>query len=83
MTKRALAAILWFFAGWYAGALIALLLGMSPYFGPVLGTVAAALIAGDPFHLIWVRRQPPRSEDAQAVATAREAVQTTPSKTTI
>ena len=71
MTKRALAAILWFFAGWYAGALIALLLGVSPYFGPVLGTVAAALIAGDPFHLIWSRH---RAEDAVEASTSTGSV---------
>jgi hypothetical protein len=53
MTKRILATILWFYAGWYAGATIAVFLGLSPALGPILGTAAAALIAGDPRRIIW------------------------------
>jgi hypothetical protein len=53
MKKRSLAAFLWFYAGWYAGALIADFLNISPLLGPVLGAALAAFIAGDPRHLIW------------------------------
>ncbi len=82
MKKRALAAILWFFAGWYGGALIAMLTGVSPYIGPVLGTVAAALVAGDPFGWIWVRPAKPETRaEAKPQVTSTQAhdpVQTTP-----
>lgn len=53
MKKRILAAFLWFYAGWYAGALIADFLQVSPLLGPIIGAVAAALVAGDPRHIIW------------------------------
>lgn len=53
MTKRIAAALLWFFAGWYAWGLIAYLGDLTPLFGPVLGTVLASVVAGDPMHRIW------------------------------
>ena len=31
--KRVLAAVLWFYAGWYAGDMIASALGLGPVFG--------------------------------------------------
>jgi hypothetical protein len=55
MKKRALSAVLWFFTGWYAGALLAHVLTLSTALGPILGLAAAALIAGDPRGLIWPR----------------------------
>jgi hypothetical protein len=55
MKKRALAAMLWFYTGWYAGATIALALGLSPVLGPIFGTALAAVVAGDPRRLIWSR----------------------------
>lgn len=54
--KRILAAFLWFYAGWYAGATIAYFLGLSEALGPIVGTAAAALIAGDPRGIIWTVR---------------------------
>ncbi|HEU4572580.1 MAG TPA: hypothetical protein VFR93_07815 [Candidatus Limnocylindrales bacterium] len=54
--KRILAALLWFYAGWYAGATIAYFLGLSAALGPIIGTAAAAVIAGDPRHVIWTKR---------------------------
>jgi hypothetical protein len=56
MTKRILAAMLWFYAGWYAGAIIADMVGISPLLGPLIGAAAAALIAGDPRRIIWYRQ---------------------------
>jgi hypothetical protein len=56
MTKRVLAAILWFYAGWYAGAMIAEFIGVSPLLGPLIGAAAAGLIAGDPRRIIWTSR---------------------------
>jgi hypothetical protein len=56
MSKRILAAFLWFYTGWYAGALIAEFVGVSPLLGPIIGAAAAGLIVGDPRRLIWKAR---------------------------
>ena len=56
MTKRAFAAILWFYTGWYAGAILAEYLGVSPALGPIIGAAAAGLIVGDPRRIIWTAR---------------------------
>ncbi len=58
MTKRILAAMLWFYVGWYAGAMLAEMIGVSALLGPLIGAAAAGLIAGDPRHIIWKRRAP-------------------------
>jgi len=55
MKKRVAAALLWFCAAWYAGAMVAYFLGVSVALGPILGTAAAAIVAGDPRGLIWGR----------------------------
>ena len=56
MTKRIAAAFLWFYAGWYAGALIAEFIGVSALLGPIIGAAAAGLIVGDPRRMIWTAR---------------------------
>ena len=56
MFKRVLAALLWFYAGWYGGALLANFLGVSVMLGPIVGAAAAALIAGDPRRIIWTAK---------------------------
>ena len=56
MKKRALAALLWFYTAWYAGAMVADALGLSAALGPILGTAAAAIVAGDPRRIIWTGR---------------------------
>ena len=71
MKKRALAALLWFYTAWYAGAMIAHALGLSAAHGPILGTAAAAIIAGDPRHLIWSRPAAPRVGSVVAQQQAR------------
>jgi hypothetical protein len=53
MKKRLLAAFLWFYAGWYAGAILADLVGVSPFLGPLVGAATAFLIVGDPRRIIW------------------------------
>jgi hypothetical protein len=55
MNKRLIAGVLWLFAGWYLGNIVAFQLGLSDLLGPVLGIAAAVLVAGDPFGLIWDR----------------------------
>jgi len=61
---------LWFYAWWYAGNLIADILGVSPMLGPIMGLAAALLFVGDPRRLIWARRTnvgvPPEAEQASA-----------------
>ena len=59
MKKRALSAVLWFYTGWYAGAMIAHALGLSIALGPILGVAVAAVIAGDPRGVIWTRPTAP------------------------
>jgi hypothetical protein len=53
MKKRVAAGFLWLFAGWYLGAFVAWMLGVSDLLGPILGIAAAVLIAGDPLQVIW------------------------------
>ncbi len=55
MTKRVVATVLWFYAGWYAGAMIAALFGISPALGPIFAVAAAGIIGGDPRGIIWGR----------------------------
>lgn len=68
MTKRVLAAFLWFYTGWYAGAMLAEFIGVSPFLGPIIGAAAAGLIVGDPRRIIWTART------ASAAATSSEAL---------
>lgn len=56
MTKRILAAILWFYTGWYAGAMLAEFIGVSPSLGPIIGAAAAGIIFMDPRRMIWTAR---------------------------
>ncbi len=70
MKKRALAAVLWFYAAWYTGAMVAQVLGLSPALGPIFGTAAAAMVAGDPRGLIWHRPAAPPVPDG-----ARSAIE--------
>ena len=71
MTKRLAAALLWFYAGWYAGAMIAGFLGISPVIGPILGAAAAGFLVGDPLRIIWTRPAP-KAAASPTVETAPE-----------
>src|SRR5829696_6141866 len=53
MKRRILAMFLWFYAWWYAGAIIADAFGFSPLIGPLIGAAAAALIVANPRTIIW------------------------------
>ena len=72
MTKRVVAAFLWFYTGWYAGAFLAEILGISPVIGPILGAAAAVLLVGDPFRIIWTRPAPKAVVASATVETAPE-----------
>jgi hypothetical protein len=67
MSKRVLAAFLWFYTGWYAGAIIADFVSVSPLLGPIIGAAAAGLVVGDPRRIIWTPRA-----TAAAIATSSE-----------
>jgi hypothetical protein len=60
MKKRAAATVLWFHTGWFVGAVVAFVAGLSPALGPILGTAAAAVVAIDPRHRIWAEAALPR-----------------------
>lgn len=70
MNKRTLAAVLWLFAGWYLGNLVAFQFGLSDLFGPVLGVIAAVAVGGDPLGLIWIRASQTRMPEAGPEATS-------------
>jgi hypothetical protein len=53
MNKRIAAGVLWLFAGWYLGNIVAFFLGISDMLGPILGIAAAVVVAGDPLGRIW------------------------------
>ena len=53
MKKCVIAGLLWFYVTWYAWAVIAYFAGVTDLPGPLLGIVAAALIAGDPLGRVW------------------------------
>jgi hypothetical protein len=63
MKKRVLCGVLWFFTGWYAGAMIAYFTGTPTALGPILGIAAAALIGGDPRGIIWRPKAPEPTAD--------------------
>jgi hypothetical protein len=46
--RRVVATILWFYVGWYAGNMVAELIGVTPYLGPVVGVALALVALGDP-----------------------------------
>ncbi len=65
MKRRLFTTVLWFYASWYAGAVIAHFAGVNPILGPILGMAAASLIAIDPRGIVWSAR---RSSGAPAQA---------------
>ena len=72
MTKRVAAAFLWFYTGWYAGAFLAEIFGVSPVIGPIMGAAAAGLLVGDPLRIIWTRPAPKAVAASATVETAPE-----------
>ena len=68
MLKRVLAALMWFYVGWYGGNLLADFLGVSLVLGPIIGAALAMLIVGDPRRIIWTARSisTPATQEAAA-----------------
>ena len=73
MKKRVLAGLLWFYATWYAWSIVASTVGVSDMLGPVLGLIAAALIAGDPLGRIWSTSRERQAVNASASTFAEPA----------
>jgi hypothetical protein len=67
--KRALAAFLWFFVGWYLGAAAAWVSGLGPLIAPAVAILLAALVFLDPLRWVWVRPKA-SSADPSAVTSA-------------
>jgi hypothetical protein len=74
MTKRVISTLLWFYAGWYAGAMTAALFGISPALGPIFAVAAAAIIGGDPRGIIWGRTQKVQAAGSVAMPRAEPAI---------
>ncbi|HEV8697940.1 MAG TPA: hypothetical protein VGQ89_09620 [Candidatus Limnocylindrales bacterium] len=70
MKKRIFAAFLWFYTGWYGGAILSEFLGVNPVLGPLIGAAAAALFVGDPRRIIWTTKSIAPSIAARAGAIA-------------
>jgi hypothetical protein len=64
MSKRILAGVLWLFAGWYIGNILAFYFGISDLLGPILGVAAALVIAGDPLRVVWGNVERARSAES-------------------
>lgn len=55
MTKRNLASVLWFLAGWQAGGLLVGIVGLPWVLAFVPGVVMAVVVRWDPTGLFWSR----------------------------
>ena len=60
MSKRNLATILWFLAGWVAAGGVFAMSGLPADLGAVVGAVLAGLVRWDPAGWIWTRPVPKR-----------------------
>ena len=60
MSKRNLATVLWFFAGWVAAGGAFAMSGMPADLGIVVGAVLAGLVRWDPAGWIWAKPAPQR-----------------------
>lgn len=60
MSKRNLATVLWFFAGWVGAGGVFAMSGMPSDLGVVVGAVVAGLVRWDPAGWIWAKPAPQR-----------------------
>jgi hypothetical protein len=70
MKKRTLATALWFFAGWYAGAILAWFLGIDAPVGLLVGIAAGGFVGWDPRNMFWAPSATRRVARARLSATA-------------
>lgn len=57
MSKRNLATVLWFFAGWVGAGGVFAVLGMPSDLGIAVGAVVAGLVWWDPAGWMWARQR--------------------------
>ena len=60
MSKRNLATVLWFFAGWVSAGGVFAMSGMPADLGIVVGVALAGLVRWDPAGWIWAKPVPTR-----------------------
>jgi hypothetical protein len=60
MSKRGLAAFLWFLVGWSGAGMIGSFAGWPPMVAVIPGVVLGLLVHWDPTHVLWTRPQPKR-----------------------
>jgi hypothetical protein len=53
MKARVIAIPLWFVAGWFVGAMVAWMLGLTALIAPAVGVAAAAFVYFDPRNVFW------------------------------
>ena len=69
--KRTVATLLWSYAFWYLGAMLASVFSAPEAFGPIVGIAAGALVAIDPRGLFWSKPTHPNRAVASRFATMR------------
>ena len=60
MSKRNLATVLWFLAGWSGGGLLVGIMGLPSLLAFVPGLLMAGLVRWDPTGTLWTRQAPAR-----------------------
>lgn len=53
MKARVIAVPLWFLAGWFVGAAVAWMIGVTALMAPVVAVAAAAFVYLDPRNVFW------------------------------
>jgi hypothetical protein len=56
MLMRTAAGLLWFFASWMIGGVVALATGVPGWMAPLIGVAVGAFVAADPIRLMWAPR---------------------------
>ena len=69
MSKRALAALLWFSAGWFGYEIVWSVTGVPRGVGPVAAFAMAAFVTVDPLRVFWPRAATSSRETAPSPVT--------------
>ena len=62
MPKRLFVALVWGYTCWYGSNIAAAFLGLPEIVGPIVGLIAAGVVALDPGHVIWGSDPTPSAE---------------------
>lgn len=79
MSKRNIAAILWFFAGWVAAGGVFSMSGLPSNLGIAVGVIVAGLVWWDPAGWMWARQRTTRRTVRPADEVAAELDRQAPS----